>query len=291
MKTNFHGKIVSNHSSFIRIHLNSTEQTQQLILPVEIEVCSEPGLYSTENLLDFGTIVPLNMMGMITVGIKVFNTGNSKIIIRDVEFETTAADQTSPESQGFQILFDGPIIVEPNQARPENIGTLRIGATPFRCFGLCSGKIVIKTLENDRELKLSYVVRSFDGGLFISDSSKMFLSLTSSKYHANRPLTVVNHFDFPILLNDAIISYESSNFQFVKAENFSQIQDHQILLRPKEQFFVGNIFVNFDSHSKGTNNEFETSIALILKTNVTDFQFRIGFSNAFLLVSYLLFFL
>ncbi|KAL1438138.1 hypothetical protein MTO96_048229 [Rhipicephalus appendiculatus] len=69
MKANFVSRIEKNHTAFIRIKLNSTTRVD-LILPVEVEVVSLPGIFSPTETLDFGVMhsqdeprtLPLNLL-------------------------------------------------------------------------------------------------------------------------------------------------------------------------------------------------------------------------------------
>ncbi|KAH8024757.1 hypothetical protein HPB51_001171 [Rhipicephalus microplus] len=69
MKANFVSRIEKNHTAFIRIKLNSTIRVD-LILPVEVEVVSLPGIFSPTETLDFGVMhsqdepktLPLNLL-------------------------------------------------------------------------------------------------------------------------------------------------------------------------------------------------------------------------------------
>ncbi|KAG1714731.1 Transmembrane protein 131 [Nymphon striatum] len=55
MRASFIARKESNHTSYIRIKTNSSGEPY-LVIPVEVEVSSEPGIYSPVEILDFGVI-------------------------------------------------------------------------------------------------------------------------------------------------------------------------------------------------------------------------------------------
>ncbi|KAI4792002.1 hypothetical protein KUCAC02_033674 [Chaenocephalus aceratus] len=56
MRASFSSRDVDNHTAFIRIKTNAPNEDQFIILPVEVEVTSAPGIYSSTEMLDFGTL-------------------------------------------------------------------------------------------------------------------------------------------------------------------------------------------------------------------------------------------
>ncbi|KAK2170432.1 hypothetical protein LSH36_3g30072 [Paralvinella palmiformis] len=56
MKASFLGRIEDNHTAFIRIRTNKEQDESILVLPVEVEVSSAPGIYSPLEMLDFGIL-------------------------------------------------------------------------------------------------------------------------------------------------------------------------------------------------------------------------------------------
>ncbi|CAG5136464.1 unnamed protein product, partial [Candidula unifasciata] len=83
MKANFVGRVESNHSAFIRIKTNKEEEhaniPELLILPLEVEVSSDPGIYSPVELLDFGILRTLDEPK--TLPLNLINTGPKAIHI------------------------------------------------------------------------------------------------------------------------------------------------------------------------------------------------------------------
>uniref|UniRef100_A0A8B9F478 Transmembrane protein 131 n=1 Tax=Amazona collaria TaxID=241587 RepID=A0A8B9F478_9PSIT len=56
MRASFSSREADNHTAFIRIKTNASDSTEFIILPVEVEVTTAPGIYSSTEMLDFGTL-------------------------------------------------------------------------------------------------------------------------------------------------------------------------------------------------------------------------------------------
>uniref|UniRef100_A0A673JE07 Transmembrane protein 131-like n=1 Tax=Sinocyclocheilus rhinocerous TaxID=307959 RepID=A0A673JE07_9TELE len=56
MRASFSSRDADNHTAFIRIKTNASNEDEFIILPVEVEVTTAPGIYSSTEMLDFGTL-------------------------------------------------------------------------------------------------------------------------------------------------------------------------------------------------------------------------------------------
>ncbi|XP_058042228.1 transmembrane protein 131 [Ahaetulla prasina] len=56
MRASFSSREADNYTAFIRIKTNASDTTEFIILPVEVEVTTAPGIYSSTEMLDFGTL-------------------------------------------------------------------------------------------------------------------------------------------------------------------------------------------------------------------------------------------
>lgn len=83
MKAKFIGSRERNATAYIRIKTNRAEKPA-LIVPVEVEVVSKPGLYSAQDLLDFGTITSQDQSKWLTLN--VYNTLNRTLQIKVLIF-------------------------------------------------------------------------------------------------------------------------------------------------------------------------------------------------------------
>lgn len=78
MKANFVSRIEKNHTAYIRIKLNLTSRID-LLLPVEVEVVSVPGIFSPTEALDFGLMHSLDEPRSLPVYL--LNSGQKQLYI------------------------------------------------------------------------------------------------------------------------------------------------------------------------------------------------------------------
>lgn len=114
MKANFVARLVNNHTAYIRIKTNSTG-AEFLYLPLEVEVTAQPGLYSPQEVLDFG-MMP-SESGPKTMEVLVLNSGGKPIAVQNVI--------TTPVSKAVEIDFQ-PIKIAPDTLKPTPIAEVTI---------------------------------------------------------------------------------------------------------------------------------------------------------------------
>ena len=79
MRASFVGRIENNHTAFIRIKTNRDQKDEVLILPVEVEVTSTPGIFSPLEMLDFGIMRTLDAPK--TLRLNLLNSGSKPVHI------------------------------------------------------------------------------------------------------------------------------------------------------------------------------------------------------------------
>lgn len=152
MKAHFVARIASNHSSYIRIRTNQTEV--QLMLPVEVEVTNSPGLYSPLDALDFGVLRAQHDKCQIRP-IQVINAASKVINVHNIV--------VTPISDGLKVDFDKPVKLTPRASVPHHVANLIMDPSEFTCVGVCSGKVLIKSKNNQYKLSVPFIVRIIKG--------------------------------------------------------------------------------------------------------------------------------
>ena len=112
MKANFVARLESNHTAYIRIKTNTTG-AEFLYLPLEVEVTSQPGIYSPQEVIDFG-LVP-SQSETIVVKLLVLNSGAKSIQIQNVI--------ATPVTEAISINFKA-VKVQPETLRPKVIAEM-----------------------------------------------------------------------------------------------------------------------------------------------------------------------
>ncbi|KAJ3584518.1 hypothetical protein NHX12_015013 [Muraenolepis orangiensis] len=95
MRASFSSREADNHTAFIRIKTNASDPDQFIILPVEVEVTSAPGIYSSIEMLDFGTLRSQDKPKQLNLHL--LNSGSKDVQITSV--------RASPSNEAVTIDF------------------------------------------------------------------------------------------------------------------------------------------------------------------------------------------
>ena len=153
MRANFLARSEKNHTSYIRIKTNSSED-QFMILPVEVEVSSAPGIYSPIDLIDFGVMRSDDEPR--TIAIQILNSGTKQIQIQNVI--------ATPVNEAMTIEFSAPVKVSPNIFHAIDIARVTLWPNKIsHCSKQCNGKIVVKSKNNQYKLSIPYTVQLIQG--------------------------------------------------------------------------------------------------------------------------------
>nr|XP_006822281.1 PREDICTED: transmembrane protein 131-like [Saccoglossus kowalevskii] len=165
MRASFVGRVETNHTAFIRIKTNQSslsDEEEFVILPMEVEVSATPGIYSSLELLDFGTLRSFDDPKILQIYL--INTGQKAVHISNVFLlkgnEAISIDfkpqQLRPSEKHVKIA---DIVYDPSKAvNPRSL----------------SGKIVIKTKEKNYRMQIPYQVHVLQGTLGYNKSSTIF---------------------------------------------------------------------------------------------------------------------
>ncbi|XP_077984160.1 transmembrane protein 131-like [Glandiceps talaboti] len=196
MRASFVGRVESNHTAFIRIKTNQSEEEMEefVILPVEVEVSAAPGIYSSLEMLDFGTLRSLDEEK--TLQLYLLNTGQKAVHISSVSLVRANEAVTI----GFK-----PLVIKPGEkhAKVADITFHPSRATSPRHW---FGKIVVKSKEKNYRLQVPYQAHVLQGTLGYNKNGSMFY-IGKPPYEATvRDLTLTNLFDFALIIYDVSIA-------------------------------------------------------------------------------------
>ncbi|XP_070552188.1 transmembrane protein 131-like isoform X2 [Ptychodera flava] len=194
MRASFVGRIESNHTAFIRIKTNQTEEEEEfVILPVEVEVSSAPGIYSSLEMLDFGTLRSLDEPK--TTQIYLINTGQKPVHITSVTLVRT--------NEAVTIDFK-PLVLKPPE-RHTKVADVSFDPSKAVNSRHWSGKIVIKTKEKNFRLQIPYQAYVLQGTLGYNKNSTMFYIGKPPYEPVVRDLTLTNLFNFALVIYDVTV--------------------------------------------------------------------------------------
>lgn len=249
MKANFVSRIEKNHTAFIRIKLNSSSRVD-LILPVEVEVVSLPGIFSPTEVLDFGVMhsqdeprtLPLNLL----------NSGPKQLYITNVI--------VTPVNEAVEVKFT-PTKVPADTVRPTQVATVTYIPSKVKHLKQCSGKIVVKSKNNQYKLTIPFQLYFMNGSLEYNVSGTVFYigrakSLSKSDI---RPLNISNTFPVPVVIHSIELQPENQ-------PHFTVIFNSSTVLQPNETKPV--VYLKFHPQKSAL----QLNATLRLHTNVSHFD-------------------
>merc|ERR1712079_393873 len=162
MKANFVARLENNHTAYIRIKTNTTG-AEFLYLPLEVEVTSQPGIYSPQEIIDFG-LVP-SKSDTRTVKLLVYNSGSKAIQVQNVI--------ATPVTEAISVHFK-PLKVQPETLRAKAIAEVTFNPSLVSEEGLLSGKIVIKSKNSQFKISIPYRAFVLKGQLEVAPNVTHF---------------------------------------------------------------------------------------------------------------------
>lgn len=265
MKANFVARVESNHSAFIRIKTNKEAEHRDgppelLILPLEIEVSSDPGIYSPVELLDFGILRTLDEPK--SVRLNLINTGPKAVHITSVN--------VSPPNDAVSVDFR-PFKLQPDGSRPTTIAQITFRAVKALQSKQWAGKIVIKTKNNIQRLVIPYQANVLHGSLVYNVNTTHFFS-AKALWNVTRPLMFTNTFNFSVVIYNVTLPPEVSHYFTIV--NFTK----PVIIQPQQS--IASFLLKF--HPNQTQIHFNT--VLTLSTNASTFTIPIIVYNGLMRV-------
>ncbi|XP_046566823.1 transmembrane protein 131-like, partial [Haliotis rubra] len=251
MRANFVGRIENNHTAFIRIKTNQESESEMLILPVEVEVSSEPGIYSPIEMIDFGILRTLDKPKVVKLNL--INTGAKPIHISSVN--------VSPSNDAVSIDFR-PIKLQPDPGRQVTVAHITYNAVKAFHPKQWSGKLVIRTKNNFHKLIIPFRANVLHGSLVYNVNTTYYFSAKALK-NVTRPMMFTNTFNFSIVIFNVTLPADVA--QFFSIYNFTQ----PVLLQPQQM--ATPFLVKF--HPNETQLHFNT--VLTIHSNASTFQIPI----------------
>lgn len=198
MRASFVGRVASNHTAFIRIKASQPAPNQELlILPFEVEVTTAPGLFSSADLLDFGTLRTMDEPK--SIGLYLVNAGHKQVHISAVSIE--------PPNSALSIGFT-PTLLKPG-SKYIKIATATYSAFQVKRSRQASGKVVIKTNSKiTPRLEIPYHVNILQGTIAYSVSKTRFFVGRSPFVPITKELPITNSFLFTMIIYDAVFPPE-----------------------------------------------------------------------------------
>uniref|UniRef100_A0A3Q2VV07 Transmembrane protein 131 n=1 Tax=Haplochromis burtoni TaxID=8153 RepID=A0A3Q2VV07_HAPBU len=222
MRASFSSRDVDNHTAFIRIKTNAPNEDQFIILPVEVEVTSAPGIYSSTEMLDFGTLRSQDRPKLLNLHL--LNSGTKDVPITSV--------RTTPSNEAITIDFKA-VTLKAGENRYTKVASISFDASKARRPHQLSGKITVKAKEKSySKLEIPYQAEVLDGYLGFDHTATLFHIRDSPVDPVDRPIFLTNAFSFAIRIHNVSLPEEAKTM--FNVQNFST----PILIPPHKSHYI-----------------------------------------------------
>ncbi|CAL9695947.1 unnamed protein product [Knipowitschia caucasica] len=221
MRASFSSRDADNHTAFIRIKTNAADD-QFIILPVEVEVssgltkfrCSQkksnaPGIYSSTEMLDFGTLRSQDRPKMLNLHL--LNSGTKDVPITSI--------RTTPSNEAVTIDFKA-VTLKAGESRYTKVASISFDASKATKLLHSTGKITVKAKEKSySKLEIPYQAEVLEGYLGFDHTATLFHIRDSPVDPVDKPIYLTNAFSFAIRIHNVTLPEEAKTM--FNVQNFS----------------------------------------------------------------------
>lgn len=260
MRASFSSREADNHTAFIRIKTNASDSTEFIILPVEVEVTTAPGIYSSTEMLDFGTLRTQDLPKVLNLHL--LNSGTKDVPITSV--------RPTPQNDAITVHFK-PITLKASESKYTKVASISFDASKAKKPSQFSGKITVKAKEKSySKLEIPYQAEVLDGYLGFDHAATLFHIRDSPADPVERPIYLTNTFSFAILIHDVLLPEEAKTM--FKVHNFSK----PVLILPSGSGYIFTLFFMPSTSSMHIDNN------ILLITNASKFHLPVRVYTGFL---------
>lgn len=215
----FTGHRAGNHTAYVRIKIAATSDMEEkmLVVPIEIEIFNETGIFSQVPFIDFGTMGTFD--GVRRFVYNLLNSGQSAVSIKNwgVEEERYANCVQVDVVQFSRRNFTDHITVEMDWSQCTNI--------PYAVNGN-----IFLTADNEHDDEVIYRIPFYgqviEGNLSYTASDLLFLRSDKKSYEKTRIIILKNKYNVPLAITN--LSLPESCARYFKLTGFTK----PILLQP-----------------------------------------------------------
>nr|XP_055068518.1 transmembrane protein 131 isoform X1 [Misgurnus anguillicaudatus] len=260
MRASFSSRDADNHTAFIRIKTNASNEDEFIILPVEVEVTTAPGIYSSTEMLDFGTLRSQDRPKQLNLHL--LNSGAKDVSIMSV--------RPTPSNEAVTVEFK-QVTLKAGESRYTKVASIIFDASKARRSDQFSGKITVKAKEKSySKLEIPYQAEVLEGYLGFDHTATLFHIRDSPVDPVDRPIYLTNTFNFAIRIHNVSLPEEAKTM--FNVHNFSM----PVLIPPHESRYIFSLLfrpvrpsINIDSN-------------ILLITNASKFHLPVRAYTGFL---------
>ncbi|XP_017335327.1 transmembrane protein 131 isoform X1 [Ictalurus punctatus] len=221
MRASFSSRDADNHTAFIRIKTNASNEDEFIILPVEVEVTTAPGIYSSTEMLDFGTLRSQDRPKQLNLHL--LNSGAKDVSIMSV--------RPTPANEAVTVEFK-QVTLKAGESRYTKVASINFDASKARRPDQFSGKITVKAKEKSySKLEIPFQAEVLEGYLGFDHTATLFHIRDSPVDPVDRPIYLTNTFNFAIRIHNVSLPDDAKMFN---VHNFST----PVLILPHESRYI-----------------------------------------------------
>ncbi|KAM4797153.1 transmembrane protein 131 [Rhinophrynus dorsalis] len=260
MRASFSSREADNHTAFIRIKTNASDSAEFIILPVEVEVTTAPGIYSSIEMLDFGTLRTQDLPKVLNLHL--LNSG-----VKDVPITSV---RSTPQNDAITVHFK-PITLKASDSKYTKVASISFDASKAKKPSQFSGKITVKAKEKSySKLEIPYQAEVLEGYLGFDHAATLFHIRDSPSDPVERAIHLTNTFSFAVLMHDVLLP-EDAKAMF-KIQNFSS----HVLIPPGESRYI------FSLRFTPSTSSVHIDSNILLITNASKFHLPVRAYTGFL---------
>ncbi|XP_042314337.1 transmembrane protein 131-like [Sceloporus undulatus] len=260
MRASFSSREADNYTAFIRIKTNASDSTEFIILPVEVEVTTAPGIYSSTEMLDFGTLRTQDLPKILNLHL--LNSGTKDVPITSI--------RPTPQNEAVTVHFK-PVTLRASESKYTKVASISFDASKAKRPPQFSGKITVKAKEKSySKLEIPYQAEVLDGYLGFDHAATLFHIGDSPEDSVERPIYLTNTFNFAVFIHDIILPEEIRTT--FKIQNFSK----PVLIPPNESRYIFTLYFVASFSSLHIDNN------ILLITNASKFHLPVRAYTGFL---------
>ncbi|NXT73757.1 TM131 protein, partial [Zapornia atra] len=260
MRASFSSREADNHTAFIRIKTNASDNTEFIILPVEVEVTTAPGIYSSTEMLDFGTLRTQDLPKILNLHL--LNSGTKDVPITSV--------RPTPQNEAITVHFK-PVTLKASESKYTKVASISFDASKAKKASQSTGKITVKAKEKSySKLEIPYQAEVLDGYLGFDHAATLFHIRDSAADSVERLIYLTNTFNFAVLIHDVVLPEEAK--PMFKVQNFSK----PVLIPPNESRYIFTLRFMPSTSSVHIDNN------ILLITNASKFHLPVRAYTGFL---------
>ncbi|MBN3299640.1 TM131 protein, partial [Amia calva] len=260
MRASFSSRDADNHTAFIRIKTNASSEDEFIILPVEVEVTTAPGIYSSIEMLDFGTLRSQDLPKQLNLHL--LNSG-----IKDVPITSI---RPTPSNEAVTIDFK-PVTLKAGESKYTKVASISFDASKAKRPSQLSGKITVKAREKSySKLEIPYQAEVLEGYLGFDHTATLFHIRDSPTDPVERPIYLTNTFNFAIRIHNVSLPEEAKTM--FNVQNFTK----PILIPPRESRYM------FTLHFTPARPSIHIDSNILLVTNASKFHLPVRAYTGFL---------